>query len=266
MDEVANFDTRKFKELSFEAQIKNSHHIAQQLVQRVNGAPCLGNFIKGRVGICQEDQFLGFLKPYIQNILAASDLTSIPGGNFALELERFANIHSSRGQLYSALAKEKCAINTGEACEECLANPQRSGEKLIIVPQPKVDLESNSYLDVSKTEYRNREVDDYLPRKNIDLFYQSHQLSTEEEIDAFSKNFLVEKKFIKKRIEHFKLLDFKKELRKKDTEAKRNERNIKVYADYNWKQEIEENNFKNLVVKDLKKYCVNFNNDNWKER
>ena len=127
------------------------------------------------------------------------------------------------------------------------------------MPQPKVDLESNSYLDVSKTEYRNREVDDYLPRKNIDLFYQSHQLSTEEEIDAFSKKFLVEKKFIKKRIEHFKLLDFKKELRKKDTEAKRNERNIKVYADYNWKQEIEENNFKNLVVKDLKKYCVNFN-------
>ena len=119
VDEVANLDTRKFKELSFEAQIKNSHHIAQQLVQRVNGASCLGNFIKGRVGICQEDQFLGFLKPYIQNILAASDLTSIPGGNFALELERFANIHSSRGQLYSALAKEKCAINTGEAGVSC---------------------------------------------------------------------------------------------------------------------------------------------------
>jgi hypothetical protein len=110
---VSKLNQREFKELSFQAQIKNSHYITQQLVQRVNGAPCLGNFISGRVGLSQEDQFLGFLKPFIQNILTASYLTQVPGGNFALELETFSRTHSVRGQLYFEQAKEKCALLTG---------------------------------------------------------------------------------------------------------------------------------------------------------
>ena len=69
----------------------------------------------------------------------------------------------------------------------------------------------------------------------------------------------MDKKFVQKRIEHVKLLEFKKELRKKDTEFKRNERNVRTFADYDWQKEIEENNFKNLVVQDLKRYCFNFN-------
>ena len=69
----------------------------------------------------------------------------------------------------------------------------------------------------------------------------------------------MDKKFVQKRIEHVKLLEFKKELRKKDTEFKRNERIVRGFADYDWQKEIEDNNFKNLVVQDLKKYCLNFN-------
>ena len=72
VEQVSKLNQREFKELSFQAQIKNSHYITQHLVQRVNGAPCLGNFISGRVRLSQEDQFLGFLKPFIQNILTAS--------------------------------------------------------------------------------------------------------------------------------------------------------------------------------------------------
>ena len=257
--EAANLDSRKFKELSFEAQTKNSNCIAQQLVQRVNGAPCLGNFITGRIGISQEDQFLGFLKPYIQNILTSSDLSCVPGGNFSLELEEFSISHSTRGQLYCEISKEKCILTTGEACEKCLSAPPRHGEKLVTVPQPEVDIASGSYFHVSKTDFKSRSVDDYLPRKNIDKSYQSDLLRTEEEIELFSQKFLVDKKFVQKRIEHVKLLEFKKELRKKDTEFKRNERIVRGFADYDWQKEIEDNNFKNLVVQDLKKYCLNFN-------
>jgi hypothetical protein len=258
LQEVANLDSRRFKELCFEAQIKNSHFISQQLVQRVNGAPCLGNFITGRIGISQDDQFLGFLKSYIQNMTAASDLSSVPGGRFVLELEEFAKIHFSKGQLYSEISKEKCVLTTGEACQKCLANPQMSGEKLVTVPQPAVNSDSGSYLDVSKTNYKNRPVDDFLPRKHIDIWCQSSKLETDAELDSFSHTFLVDRKFIQKRINHLKLIKFKKELRKKDTEVKRFERIVRGFKDYNWEQEIEENNFKNLVVQDLKKYCNNF--------
>ena len=129
VEEVSKLDNNKFKELSFQAQVKNSHAITESLVQRINGAPCLGNFITGRGGIAQEDQFLGFLKPFIQDILSASDMSQVPGGNFALDLERRAENHSTRGLLFSELAKEKCLLLSGTLCNECLNNPQKSGEK-----------------------------------------------------------------------------------------------------------------------------------------
>ena len=253
--DVAVLDNRTFKELSFQAQIKNSHHITDQLVQRINGAPCLGNYITGRVGICQEDQFLGFLKPYIQDILAAADPTQVPGGNFALKLENFAESHATRGQLYSEVAREKCLLLEGKLCELCAVNPQKPGNKLITVPQPIVDQENSVYLDVSKSSFRDRLVDDYLPRKNLDQKFKDKELETEEDVLKFSKQFLVDKKFIDKRIQHLKFLDLKKELRKRETAAKRIDRNVKTFDDYDWEEEIETNNFKQLVVKDLKKYC-----------
>ena len=256
--DVKNLDMESFKKLSYEAQIKNSHWIAQQLVDRVNGSPCLGNYITGRMGLSHEDQFLGFLKPFIQDILNASDLCSVPGGNFVLELENYTNIHTSKGQLYSEIAKGKCELLTGEMCSECTTNPPASGEKLVTVPQPKVNVEAECYYDVIETNYIDRSVDDFLPRKQIDAAYYSGKLKTEEELEALSKQYLVERKFIRKRIEHLQLLELKKELRRKETEKKRSDRNIKTFADYDWEKEIEENNFKNLVVQDLKKYCAKF--------
>ena len=258
VEEVSKLDNNKFKELSFQAQVKNSHAITECLVQRINGAPCLGNFITGRGGIAQEDQFLGFLKPFIQDILSASDMSQVPGGNFALDLERRAENHSTRGLLFSELAKEKCLLLSGTLCNECLHNPQKSGEKLVTVPQPEVDHENDTYLDVAETSYRDRDIDDYLPRKNLDQLFRDGKLNMEEDIIDASKKFLVDRNFVVKRIQHLKLLQLKKELRKKETESKRNDRNIKSFDDYDWEEEIERNNFKKLVVKDLKKYCEKF--------
>ena len=259
VDEVSNLDSRTFKELSFQAQVKNSHLITQQLVQRINGAPCLGNFITGRVGLNQEDQFLGFLKPYLPSILAASDLTQVPGGHLALQLDNFSSKHSTRGLLFSEEAREKCLLVTGELCEECVVNPSKPGEKLVAVPQPEVNQESSAYLSVSQTSFKDRIVDDYLPRKNLDELFKEKKLEKEEEILSASKKFLVARKFIEKRIKHLKILELRKELRKKETEAKRSERIRKEFQDYDWEDEIERQNFKNLVVKDLKKYCSNYN-------
>ena len=259
VEEVSELNTDKFKELSFQAQVKNSHSICDSLVQRINGAPCLGNFITGRSGLSYEDQFLGFLKPFVQDILSASDMTQVPGGNFALDLERYAKGHSSRGLLFSELGKVKCLLLTGHLCGECIKNPQNEGQKLVTVPQPEVDIEKNVYLQVSETSYKDREIDDFLPRKNLDQLYKDGKLITEDDINSASKKFLVERKYILKRIEHLKLLQLKKELRKKDTEVKRNQRNVRSFSDYDWEEEIEIQNFKHLVVKDLKKYCEKFN-------
>ena len=259
VEEVANLDNKTFKELSFQAQIKNSHHITEQLVQRLNGAPCLGNFITGRVGICQEDQFLGFLKPYIQDIISSADPSKVPGGSFALTLEDFSSKHSSRGLLYTEVAREKCFLLGGQMCDDCVQHPQEPGSKLVTVPQPEVDEDKSEYLDVSQSAFKDRMVDDYLPRKNLDQMFKDKKMETEEDLINFSKKFIVEKKFIDKRIQHLKLLELKKELRRKETEAKRIDRNVKVFEDYDWETEIERNDFKQLVLKDLKKYCDKFN-------
>ena len=125
-------------------------------------------------------------------------------------------------------------------------------------PQPEVNEECTAFLDVSLSSYRNRDVDDFLPRKNLDQLYKDEILETEEEILAASKKYLVERKYIDKRIKHLKLLGLKKELRKKETQDKWKERGRKDFQDYDWVKEIEQNNFKNLVVKDLRKYCAKF--------
>jgi hypothetical protein len=259
VEEVSNLDNKTFKELSFNAQVKNSHFIAKQLVERVNGAPCLGNFITGRMGLSEEDQFLGFLKPYLPAILSASDLTQVPGGHLALQLETFSLNHSTRGLLFSEESREKCLLLTGNLCAECLTNPQKQGEKLITVPQPQVNEECTAYLDVCHSSYSDRDVDDFLPRKNLDQLFKDNRLGTEEEILNASKKLLIERKYIDKRIKHLKLLELKKDLRKKETQDKWKERGRKNFQDYDWAKEIEQNNFKNLVVKDLKKYCAYFN-------
>ena len=259
LEEVADLNSSKFKELSFKAQIKNSHHITNQLVQRLNGAPCLGNYIAGRAGLSSDEQFLGFLKPFLPAIITASDLSKVPGGNFAIALEDYAARHSTKGLLYFEQARGKCQVLEGKTCEECLKNPPKLGEKLLAVPQPEVDINNTSYKDVSLSSYQGRIIDDFLPRKNIDHLFHSKKLESEEEIMSCSEKYLVERKFVEKRIRHLKLLELKKQLRRKETEFKRTERNVKAFKDYNWEDEIENNNFKNLVVKDLKKYCAQFN-------
>ena len=112
---------------------------------------------------------------------------------------------------------------------------------------------------MSASSFSGRVVDDCLPRKNIDLLFNSQKLMSEDEIVDCSRKFLVEKKFVDRRIQHLRLQALKKELRKKDTADKRRERIIKVFEDYHWEEEIEVNNFKNLAVKDLVKYCIKFN-------
>ena len=82
---------------------------------------------------------------------------------------------------------------------------------------------------------------------------------SEDAIVDCSRKFLVEKFFVDRRIQHLRLQALKKELRKKDTADKRRERIIKVFEDYHWEEEIAVNNFKNLVVKDLVKYCIKVN-------
>ena len=182
IEQVDILDSRKFKELSFQAQVKNSHHINHQLVQRLNGAPCLENYITGRSGVSQEDQFEAIHSEYF--VIFRFDPSFRQA--FAMELETFASKHSTRDQLFGETAREKCLYVTGKMCEMCIENPQKAGEKLVMVPQPQVDEENSSYQHVAKSSYINRDVDDFLPRKHLDQQFQSKLLEQEEDVLAFS--------------------------------------------------------------------------------
>ena len=81
-------------------------------------------------------------------------------------------------------------------------------------------------------------------RKNKDQLYQAKKLVGEDDMTACSTKFLIERRFVDKRIQHLKFLTLKKELRKKETEEKRKYMNVKQFEDYNWEEEIEIHNFK----------------------
>ena len=102
-----------------------------------------------------------------------------------------------------------------------------------MVPQPFVNPESESYLDISETPFKDRVIDDYLPRKNKDQLYHAKKLVGEDDIKACSTKFLIERRFVDKRIQHLKLLTLNKELRKRQ---KRKDRNVKQFEDYNWEE------------------------------
>ena len=76
-----------------------------------------------------------------------------------MTLEDFSSKHSSRGLLYTEVAREKCFLLGGQMCDDCVQHPQEPGSKLLTVPQPEVDEDKSEYLDVSQSGFKGRIVE-----------------------------------------------------------------------------------------------------------
>ena len=128
-------------------------------------------------------------------------------------------------------------ISSGKLCDFC-----KSSEKCCSqtgrIPRPFPDYQSPGlhYLPVHRTPIVNRTIDDYLPRAQLRKAYQSGECSLEdlESIAKFAQEFVVSEEFVKTYLEHLKLLELKKEKRKKERLEKSYVKAKMTYQDYDW--------------------------------
>ena len=92
------------------------------------------------------------------------------------------------------------------------------------------------YLPVDKTPTNNRVVNDYLPRARLKKAYISGECSVEDptSISNFSRQFIVSEECVMNYLKHLKLLQLRKDERKKQRIAEACAKAKKKYEDYDW--------------------------------
>ena len=134
------------------------------------------------------------------------------------------------------------------------------------IPQPMPDRENpGHYMDVFDTFSMNgdssRQANDYLPRAQIKIRFREGVLSAsnEEAIRAFSTEFAVKVEFVQKYVNHLHHLQCKEEMRQRQRDMARGEREQMEYDDYNWLELVNNGSLSKLVVSELNKYLKKHN-------
>ena len=83
---------------------------------------------------------------------------------------------------------------------------------------------------------KNRVVDDYLPQVQLKKVFTSGECSFEDtsSISKFSSNFVVAEEYVKNYLEHLKLLELRRNEKKKERMEKSSDETTKKYEEYDW--------------------------------
>ena len=88
--------------------------------------------------------------------------------------------------------------------------------------------------------------------------YYQQKLSTDEEIEEFSKTYIVDITFLTKDIDHLKLSEINRSKRAEKRKIEKGEQNSKTYKDYYWTVLLKNGLVKKLRVTELDKYLNHF--------
>ena len=127
---------------------KNAWYVAKTLVDRIDGAPVLGEQIKEYLSEDKQEHFF-FNRNYLLQYHSASTPTaknSVPGSAYFEKILKFFNDHYKVGELFLAF------LRTGRKDEYCGFCLSWSGLPTERVPQPVPDpLQPSHYMEVSET-------------------------------------------------------------------------------------------------------------------
>ena len=98
---------------------KNAWRVAEEIAERIDGAPVLGEFIEAQL-TPREDRIFFFNKVYVKEYqqATASNKPSVPGYSYLKKLELFMQEHSQSGELYMEYLRESCTKQEGK-CDYC---------------------------------------------------------------------------------------------------------------------------------------------------
>ncbi|CAB4026496.1 Transient receptor potential cation channel subfamily A member 1, partial [Paramuricea clavata] len=167
------------------------------------------------------------------------------------KVEKFFEMHYERGELYMEFLKKDCLSKVGRSCNACTEWIGPESTKRTPRPFPDTSSPSHHYLPLEKTPTINvddstREPDDFQPRAQLRkrFFNKDIKLGDSEEIEAFSKQYIVGVDLIEEYLQHLTNIELRKLKRKQEKEKLK-----KLYKT---------GRLKNLKVCELDKYVQHY--------
>jgi hypothetical protein len=237
----------------------NAYKVCDELTMRIDGAPAPDGHMKAYSSEKSENLFFnnhGYLKDY----LSSSDKTrmSLPGANYFKLIQTFMEEHFEVGEKYMEYVRYFCNSSSCRHCNE--SGWVGSACHKIPKPMPDYSADGMHYMSVLNTPSHingaPRTVDDFQPRKQVKDNLQ--KLSTDEEIEEFSKKYIVDRTLLKKYLDHLKVLEINRSKRAEKREIEKRQQNKKTFEDYDWPVLLKDGLVKKLRVAELDKYLNHF--------
>ena len=267
-NEIAAMSLQDYEIHEAQRMEKNAWRVANQLAERIDGAPVLSEFIHGCVSEKTEDSFF-FNEDYLSKYMSATKnvRSHLPGSAYFNKISDFMDTHVQSGELYSEFLRDSCQKTDGSLCQYCSEN-RWVGPVMTRIPRPIPDyskLTDYSYKSVRDTSVldsdgKERKPDDWQPRHNIRKQYEQKNLSADDVdgVKEFSKKFVVEEKYVKSYLDHLTSLENLKKIRDRQRQNDRRERQQKDVSSYNWKSLVEDGKLASLTVPELDKYLEHY--------
>jgi hypothetical protein len=258
-DQLSQMTIEDLEKSELDRMKYNAYKVCDELTVRIDGAPAPGGHMKAYSSEKSENLFFnnhGYLKDYI----SSSDKTrmSLPGANYFKLIQTFMEQHSEVGEKYMEYVRYCCNSSSWLHCNE--SGWIVSACNKIPKPMPDYSADGMHYMSVLNTPSEingaPRTVDDFQPRKQVKDHLQT--LSADEEIEEFSKKYIVDRTLLKKYLDNLKVLEINRSKRAEKWEIEKGQQNKKTFKDYDWPVLLKDGLVKKLKVTELDKYLNHF--------
>ena len=258
-DQLSQMSIEDLEKSELDRMKYNAYKVCDELTVRIDGAPAPGGQMKAYSSEKSENLFFNN-HDYLKDYISSSDKNRmlLPGANYFKLIQTFMEQHFEVGEKYMEYVRYCCNSSYCSHCNES----GWVGSACYKIPKPMPDYGADGmhYMSVLNTPSEIdgvcRTIDDFQPRKQVKGHLQ--KLSTEEEIEEFSKKYIVDRTLLTKYVEHLKLLEINKSKRAEKRKIAKEQQNSKSFKDYDWPVLLKDGLVKKLRVTELDKYLNHF--------
>ena len=239
----------------------NAFKVCDELNMRIDGAPAPNGFMKAYTSE-KKDRLFFNNHDYVKEFLSSREKNkmTVPGCNYINSIETFSQLHMETGEKFTEFTRYSCCSMSCVYC--CRIGWIGPPCQRIPKPMPNYERDGMHYLNVldtpSETNGQACLVDDFQPRKQVKNLLESRGLSNDQQIEDFSKKYMVEEMLLVKYIQHLKILDLNKRKRAEERKISKEHKSAKSFEDYDWPALFQGGLLKKLNVRELNKYINHY--------
>ena len=264
-DEIANLTIKEFDAHEEERMEMNAWWVAEELANRIDGAPVFNEYIHSFVTEKPSDAFF-FNRKYLKefNRKSGNPRKEVPGYFYAMNITNFIELHHRVGELYMEFIKAGC-MEMGEQCSWC-KETKWIGLKFERVPEPHPDSQrKGQYMEVFETpnyadeaEKVCRPVDEFAPRAVLRQLFSENKIGIKDHtaIEQFSDKYCVEEKHVESYLQHLEEQRTAALIRSREKQLNKQQQKSKSYVDYNWNQLVCDGTLRSLTMNQLKRVTL----------